>query len=389
MNSRSKTETALTQNGDTRQVWLDVARTLAIFCVTINHALMFSFAPESETYAEFCRMPVYASFLKAALYILSRLGVPLFLMISGALLLGRSYENRDVAKRFFKHNWWGLLRTTWIWLTIMFWALQASDGSVLRTEGVLAAIWRYLQTMLFINPTTFPNMWYMPMILCIYLLIPVIGIAIKRIDNRLFVGIIALGIFSSMILPTLNAFLTGISGGEFAVSSELKIQYLFSYYLFYVLIGYWIKEGKLEKIPSWTLWVGMAVVFFLTVSFQFWCYSRESLEYSIIYNDVGVLLSSAMAFELLRRKWRAKKRGSKLLAYLSGISFAIYFVHICVMQLGAKLIERMGWDSEFLRFAILEVLGVALSVAIIAVFSKIRILGKYVFAIKESGKKQA
>ena len=50
-------------------------------------------------------MGLFLSFVKAFLYVFSRLGVPLFLMITGALLLDRKYEEKNQLRRFITHNY--------------------------------------------------------------------------------------------------------------------------------------------------------------------------------------------------------------------------------------------------------------------------------------------
>ncbi len=132
-----------------RQYWLDVARAVAIIFITFNHALSRSFHTRGETLQEFLLMSTPESFLKAFLYVFSRIGVPLFLMITGALLIPRNYEARETTKRFIRHNWLSLLRTTMIWLVIMFCFLQIFDGSILKTQGIIRTLIHLFSTALF------------------------------------------------------------------------------------------------------------------------------------------------------------------------------------------------------------------------------------------------
>ena len=73
--------------------YLDVARSIAIISITFNHAVNRSFAIYSGQYEEFKSIPIYLSIIKVILYSFSRIGVPLFVMISGALLLPRNYDS--------------------------------------------------------------------------------------------------------------------------------------------------------------------------------------------------------------------------------------------------------------------------------------------------------
>ena len=72
-----------------RIAYLDIARSLAIISITFNHAVNRSYATESGQFAEFQSIPLFLTIIKAVLYAFSRIGVPLFVMISGALLLPR------------------------------------------------------------------------------------------------------------------------------------------------------------------------------------------------------------------------------------------------------------------------------------------------------------
>ena len=79
-----------------REYWLDLARAVAIISVSFNHALNRSFLTGTDSLSEYLQMSAPASVLKAFLYAFSRIGVPLFLMITGALLIPRNYEDKSV-----------------------------------------------------------------------------------------------------------------------------------------------------------------------------------------------------------------------------------------------------------------------------------------------------
>ena len=108
--------------------YIDLARAIAILSITFSHAVNRSYAISSGSYKEFLKIPFRHILIKGGLYTFSRTGVPLFLMITGALLLSRDYTG-DKLKHFLKHNWLTLLITTEIWLVIMFWEKQALPGS--------------------------------------------------------------------------------------------------------------------------------------------------------------------------------------------------------------------------------------------------------------------
>ena len=168
-----------------RIAYLDIARSIAIISISFNHAVNRSFSVYSDTQTEFRAIPLWLSFIKVILYAFSRVGVPLFVMITGALLLSRNYRG-DGTKIFLRHNWLQLFITTEIWLVIMFWYMQLLPISILIAHGVRVRLIRFVATILFLNPVTLGSMWYMFMILCLYLIIPLLAIAIEEIDARFF-----------------------------------------------------------------------------------------------------------------------------------------------------------------------------------------------------------
>lgn len=365
-----------------RVYWLDFARAIAIISITFNHALSRSFHTRSETLEEFLLMPTAASFLKALLYVFSRVGVPLFLMITGALLIPRDYENKETTKRFIRHNWWGLLRTTLIWLVIMFCFLQIFDDSMLKAHGVFKTLIYLVSTTLFFNQVTLPNMWYMPMILCIYLMIPVIAIAIRKLGDKYILALSAILLIGGVIVPNLNEILYACGLSSF-ISWEVNYTNIFSIYFLFILAGYWISARKLQNVKCCWLWIVLAVSIFITTFFQLWIYSTPS-DYFLNVADFGIIMIVVPLFEIIRRKANPSSVLSKPITGLAKIAFGIYFLHICIMYGMNEWFNKTAPDFyHFPRFLVLETVSFSLSALIILITSKVKLFRKYAYLIKD------
>ena len=72
-----------------------------------------------------------------------------------------------------------------------------------------------------------------------------------------------------------------------------------------------------------------------------------------------------------------------MITYLSRISFGIYFVHICVMTGVNAVVDNFFRITGFPEFAILLVSSLLISVLVIWIVSKNKVLGKFLFLIKE------
>ncbi|MDO5297335.1 MAG: acyltransferase [bacterium] len=368
-----------------RIIYLDILRAIAIISITFNHAVNRSFAVYSRQLSEFQSLPFYMTAVKSGLYAFSRIGVPLFVMITGALLLTRKYDGglkEGSISRFIKHNWLSLFITTEIWLAIMFWFLQFSNPeSILYTKGLQYTLFRFVLTLLFINPITMGSMWYMDMILCMYLLIPIIAIAVKQIDGKYFLIPAAIVVFCSYILPDLNGTIKAL-GIDFSVKTKLESANIFSMYVVYLLLGYYISKGALAKISSKALWLALSAGSLGFCAFQIWFYS---LKYNFVvgkeYRSIFPMIIAVALFELARRyKDGTAELLEKMVTKLSVISFGIYFVHICVME-GIK--PLVGPNIKYLsKFALLESVSFFGAIVIIYLLSRSKILGKYLFNIK-------
>lgn len=62
--------------------------------------------------------------------------------------------------------------------------------------------------MLFIDQRTFETMWYIPMILAVYLLIPIFALTLKKVSLKAFSIALAIVFIDTMIIPNVNDLLT-------------------------------------------------------------------------------------------------------------------------------------------------------------------------------------
>lgn len=350
-----------------RIIWLDVARSIAIISITLNHAINRSFNTSSNQMAEYLSIPISLTIFKTIIYVLSRIGVPLFVMISGVLLLSKDYEENPFY--FIKHNWLNLFITTEVWLTVMFWYKQFLPGSILLSDGIFVCLIRFIMTLLFLDPVDMGSMWYMYMILCVYLVIPIISVGLKYIDKKYFLlpGLIV--IIGSFLVPDISGFLNSV-GVSMSFTFSLASKHVFSMYVVYLLLGYYLVHFKgLQRIKTKTIVCFCINSFLAYCIFQFWFYTRE-YDFVVGYNSIFPLIVSVSLFEILQR---LKYGGlfQSITFILSRISFGIYFIHICIMEGMMSVINYFGLNITYLcRFLLLELVSFFGAVLIIIALDK-------------------
>ncbi|MBR1704327.1 MAG: acyltransferase [Clostridia bacterium] len=369
------------QNNPQRVYWIDVARGLAILSITCCHAATRSFAIYEGTLLEFQSHSLVFSILKACLYIFSRLGVPLFLMITGALMLPRDYERKGAVEKLYQNNWLPILRTTVIWFGIMYLYLSLFHDSVLRTQGVGKGILKFFETLLFVNQQSFASMWYMPMILSLYLLLPIMAVGLQHFGDKYFYALSGLAVLLAMVLPNFNALFAHL-GTEFRLYSSLSVGNLFSVFWVYLFFGYWVRRGKLDRLSDGGVLAGVFLSFAATVAFQVWVYSGPT-DYDVQYQDIGILLTALFLFELLRRKGEEFRGLEKPVLSLSACAFGIFFLHICLMHGLNQVLKHVGDVPYFSRFFLLEVLSFGGSWLLVSLTSRWKFFRKYLYMMEK------
>lgn len=372
-----------------RKYYLDVARVIAILSITLNHAVNRSYANYGGQMEEFYTIPLIATLFKTVITVFGRLGVPLFLMITGVLILNKRMETGEDIKRFYKHNLLGMFITVEIWYALIYWyfVLFSGENMVLETRGVFGAIVGMFETMLFQNQVTFGSMWYMPVILCLYTTLPfVIIVKDKLSESKLSAAVFlpAIVVFvNNMVRPAVNTLL--YTQNQQTYTTALQLSDLFSYFYLYIFIGYFVGKGTFAK---WNKWLVSSIAvgsFALCCAYQIYMYSTP-LDYVIDYDFPLLPICAGAVFELVRRGAQGLKRIERPVTYLSRIAFGIYLLHIVIMTtLNCDTVDALmnysAWNPA-VKLLFLEVVSVGGSIVLIALLSKVPLLKKYLFMIK-------
>lgn len=371
--------------GQKRMFYLDVARVIAIISITLNHAVNRSYQNYSGQMAEYLAIPMGSTLFKVLITVFSRIGVPLFLMITGVLIMNKKFEDAEDVKHFYKHNLLSLFITAEIWYFLMYWylVLCSPNRPPLGEMDWLKNIDGLFKTMLFQDQKTMGSMWYMPMILCVYTTLPFIVMVKERLTGakkRLLYLPVVLVFIIGMVMPAVNDFFS-LLGWE-RLGSPLGEKYLTTFYYIYIIAGYWIGKGALSRLKTGTVALATAGSFLLCCGYQLWAYAQPA-NYLVGYHFPLLPVCAGFLFELLRRSADVVQKAQKPITYISRISFGIYFVHIVIMTTMVEMLDRYAPGLYLpVRLILLEIVSVGLSVAIIWPLSKIKLFKKYLFLIK-------
>ena len=107
MLSNNTSDRGTAANEKARIKWIDLTRVIAIFCVVLCHTVGKVYP---LWHGHFDDRGIVSHIIAVAFFSAGRLGVPLFLFVSGYLLLDRDYD-MEHCKKFWRINCFHL----WIW----------------------------------------------------------------------------------------------------------------------------------------------------------------------------------------------------------------------------------------------------------------------------------
>lgn len=202
-----------------RIIWIDFLKVLAAFFVVLLHSTSPILYEYGNIDIDIWKMGNYVdSFVRQA--------VPLFFMISGVLLLNKSYENLYLffKKRFIK-----------VIIPLLFWSIIYI---LFRKYIINQDIDIVKQLILMLLYPQYYHLWFLYTIVGIYLFIPIFNIFIVNSNKTLQYYFISLWIISVSLIPLFNKL------GNFDIPNYMP---MLTGYSGYLLIGYAISNIKISK----------------------------------------------------------------------------------------------------------------------------------------------
>ncbi|MBQ6421443.1 MAG: acyltransferase family protein [Clostridia bacterium] len=342
-----------------RILYLDALRVLACFFVVLLHAASQRMLDVPVTSAEWNAMNIYDS--------LSRWGVPVFVMISGALLLDP--RRKMDLRRFYTKN---LVR---IAAAFLFWSagyavLDYLDGIRLRTVA-------------FNFITGHIHLWYLYMIAGLYLIVPLLRKLTE--SKRLTAFFLALWFLFSVLLPTFRFFVS-LYGDLYArwvdvVSDYIGLHFVVGYSGYFIL-GHFLCTQEIKKSGRILLYIlGVLGVTATAVLARLISLKRGYMDTTFYdFFFIGVMVPSIALFVLMKQLAPVfeKKAFCRCLSTLSKCSFGIYLVHIFFIRIGFQF---FGFGERFvppaLYIPVVAVIVFLLSLLSSYILNKIPFVNRY------------
>ena len=310
-----------------RAYWLDYLRIAATFLVIMIHA---SSQYLYKTGVEFWAGNFYDS--------LARMSVPLFVMISGSLIIGKTDSYKIVFNKRIKKVLFPLLIWSLIYLVYRLIKVAVFDHEF-DFAGTLKDILSLKQGL---------HLWFLYMLIGLYLLVPLLNkffLNAKKRDQTIFI-FICLGVF-------IYNFFTKTFG------LVLGFDFLnLSGFILYFISGYYLKQYFKSNSPRiMVLLIVLFLLGFFLTFFGTFITKENNLGWPLYsYLSPNVLLMTFSIFLIFQMSKESFKRSPKNIIALSNASFGIYLLHPIILQVLAYVF--------FIRVAMPAWIGIPLQVAL-------------------------
>lgn len=345
---------------ENRKMHYDLLRILAAFSVVMLHsAAQFWYT-----------LDIYSTeWLIANSYdAVFRFGVPIFVMISGALFLGKDYR-LDIP-RLYRHNILRLLIMYMIWSCLyglwdcaVFNFLQNGWKAVLR--AMLAG--RY-------------HLWFLPMLIGIYMLLPILKSWVEHAEKKNIQYFLCLFLVFQVGAETLRA-LT-VTDELHAVLDIWDIEMACSYIGYFVL-GYYLAHFEISHTLKKGIYCCALPAVLGNIVLGNYLARKAGVATGAIYDSFGAFtfVIAVALFLLVREKAGKIQFGEKdvqRISELAGDTLGVYLLHIGVIE-GLKL---CGIHSMLLP----NIIGIpiyatgcfVLCLVAAAVLRRIPVIGRYI-----------
>lgn len=287
-----------------KKYYLEVLRIVALLCVMYNHS------PAYMTFRYQAGVEYGASFLFS---FLCKIAVPVFFMISGAVLLGKNESVKDIFKK----------RILKMILALTVFSLLYTLKLAVRGEITfsLAGFLKNLPVQ-----EVFLPYWYLYTYLGFLFLLPFLRPLAQNMGKNVFYYLVALQVILGVIRPLLGYFFDWWLNGYFNVTPILHD------IVFYPLVGYGIdRYVESDEFKNWKgILCNVAVILsvFISNALVYRDFVRNGV-YTETYLGTMVSIPAMVLFldvKMLVSTEKLSEKTKQLLSFVGGATFCMYLL---------------------------------------------------------------
>ena len=297
-----------------RKQYIDVIRLFAIILVIYNHLPAFNVYTNTTGATRFVSC-AFSSFVG--------IDVPLFFMISGAMMLKRDYTYNEILKKVFR----------FVSLVVIFELaiyLEYSLKHLFYDESYIPNAKDFINGLLANTIEQTYSFWFMYAYICMLLMLPFLRKIASLLTGKDIIALLILRFLALSFIPYSNAVLGHISGSSIEVSPELHAPIASVKLLFFPLLGYYVDNIDLKKISKKHVLIGLIVVLLcVNISALFTIQYGKNYGFATDIKQIFILdyINAPIIFIIIKKLVLQARENSKLinvLAFIGTLTFGVY-----------------------------------------------------------------
>lgn len=347
-----------------RTAYFDILRVIAMLAVIIIHVTAQGWYSINVRTLSWSVLNFYDS--------LARFGPAVFIMVSGALLLD---ENKTVTtQKLHRKNIRKMIVIYFVW----------SAFYILGTPWIHPRELTLVDLLVYLLSGKY-HMWFLPMIVGLYLITPLLRkITVDRDALKYF---LALAFLFTILFPFILLIMqeVGIDGTAYDAASGLYSNVCFSLaagYSFYFVLGYYMNKLSFNRCAECIIYILGILAFLSTFVLSQMASSRADtpLQTYYGYTALNVFFETLSVFTFAKcrlSKWIQSERMNAVIRKLSKYSFGVYLIHpFFIDQLAEHGLYTLRFNTA-LSVPVITALVFVLSLIFSAILNHIPIVKKY------------
>lgn len=344
--------------------WIDLLRIVACFLVVLAHCCDPFVAKFDGNKAEFLSGAYWGSLLRPC--------VPLFVMISGVLLLPvkndvATFYSRRLKKIIIPLVFWSII-TPILYFLYLNSGVNTLSPNIIADDFTLSATLHRMYLFVFNFSYETTPLWYIYMLVGIYLFLPIIGAWLNQAsqkDVKRFLWIWGISMvlpYVQMAAPLLsymgnygNMGLLGVCDwnpyGTFYYFSGFLGYIVFAHYLIKYPLGWSWKHTLCVTIPLFVIGYLITSQGFILTQ-QYFPGSYANLEIVWYFSGINVFMMTIAIFIIFQK---IDVKYSPLMSKIAKLTFGVYLCHFIFVQIGYDLIYTTLNIPAYLKIPVIAI----------------------------------
>lgn len=342
-----------------REKYAEWLRIIAAFIVVFQHTVTSAWYDTPVNSPDF--------FVLTFLNSLTRFGVGIFIMISGAFMLSPKYPHPP--RKVLKHNLTRILALIAFWV-VFYGIVDALCVGIKEGAGIGETIVNVISApvLLFTTPAT--HLWFLYVIAGLYLITPALRVFTEHASKNMVLYVIAIFFAFGLVFPTVNHLLG--KWFDFTLYKNIGIRGCTTFAGFY-LTGFYIAQYGLGKTARRILYSAAAISWVVALFYSTYISLLRDAPNEFFFGNFRptTFLMAAGIFCLFRQKFGETTTQNEKFISLSKCMLGVYIVHPLFIKAFYALHLSILVPHPLITAPLMAVVFFGLSLYVVHLFQKI------------------